>query len=275
MQIPRLQLFELEDQPWFPAPVRDLATDYLRFMQTRFELHHPAAALLGEAVRATASERVVDLCSGGGGPVPALSRSLAAEGLEVDYVLTDRFPNGKAFRRIVDEHPSSISFVAEPVDARAVPAQLTGFRTLFNAFHHFAPDDARAVLRDAARSGQPIGVFEIPDRALPMILSMLLLTPWLVLLATPCIRPFTWARFLCTYMVPLVPLTCWWDGVVSQLRAYTPAELERLAESVGVESYRWRAGKVALSSGPGSLTYLIGYPGGIDSDGPVLRRGVA
>ena len=30
-------------------------------------------------------------------------------------------------------------------------------------------------------------------------------------------------RMLWTYPVPLVPLTCWWDGIVSQLRAYTPA----------------------------------------------------
>ena len=29
MGIPRLQLFELEDQAWFPGVVRDQATDYL------------------------------------------------------------------------------------------------------------------------------------------------------------------------------------------------------------------------------------------------------
>ena len=39
--LPRLQLFELEDFPWFPRAIRDLATDYLHFMETRFNLHQP------------------------------------------------------------------------------------------------------------------------------------------------------------------------------------------------------------------------------------------
>lgn len=46
MPIPRVQLFELEDQPWFPAAIRDHATDYLHFMQTKFSLHQPALGLL-------------------------------------------------------------------------------------------------------------------------------------------------------------------------------------------------------------------------------------
>lgn len=36
MPLPRLQLFELEDLTWFPHTIRDLATDYLHFMETRF-----------------------------------------------------------------------------------------------------------------------------------------------------------------------------------------------------------------------------------------------
>ena len=268
MPIPRLHLFELEDQPWFPAIVRDLATDYLHFMQARFELHRPVAALLSEALRTTRSERVIDLCSGGSGPVPALRTALAADGLQVQFTLTDRFPNTAAFRRRVAETDGGISFVEEPVDARSVPGTLTGFRTLFNAFHHFRPADAVAVLRDAARAGQPIGIFEIPERGLRTLLPMLLLTPLLVLLATPLIRPFTGSRLLWTYVLPLVPLTCWWDGIVSQLRAYTPAELERLAQAAEADNYHWSAGKVPISSTPGSLTYLLGYPAGVDDSHP-------
>ena len=272
MTIPRLHLFELEDQPWFPALVRDLATDYLEFTQARFELHRPAARLLGEALRATGSTTVIDLGSGGGGPVSAICRALTAEGLDVAFTLTDRFPNVAAFRRRAAECPGRLGFAPDPVDARAVPPSLRGFRTLFNAYHHFRPEDASEVLRDAARAGQPIGVFEIPERTLPMLLPMLVLTPLLVLLATPFIRPLTWPRLLCTYAVPLVPLTCWWDGVVSQLRAYTPEELERLAKSAGVENYRWTAGRVPLGSAPGGLTYLLGSPMPPERDSSVTRE---
>ncbi len=63
-----------------------------------------------------------------------------------------------------------------------------GFRTLFNSFHHFTPDDARAILRGAVGARQPIAVFEIPERKLSVVLSTLL-APFMVLLATPFIRP--------------------------------------------------------------------------------------
>ena len=46
-----------------------------------------------------------------------------------------------------------------------MPDELGGFRTLFNAFHHFPPERARAILEDAVHKGQGIGVFEFtrPD----------------------------------------------------------------------------------------------------------------
>src|SRR5205823_4226357 len=127
--------------------------------------------------------------------------------------------------------------------------------------HHFRPDDAVAILKNAAQAGQPIGIFEISDRSLRTLVPMLLLTPLMVLLATPFIRPFRWRRLFWTYVLPLVPLTCWWDGIVSQLRAYRPEELEELARAVGETTYCWQAGQVPIVSTPGCLTYLIGYPG--------------
>src|SRR5262249_50295972 len=144
-------------QPWFPAVVRDLATDYLHYIETTCALHRPVVELLADALRTTKVDRVVDLCSGGAGPIPALHRDLAAAGLNVRFTLTDRFPNIPAFQHTAEDPAATIEYVAEPVDARAVPAWLTGFRTMFNAFHHFHPEDAVAVLRDAAQAAQPIG----------------------------------------------------------------------------------------------------------------------
>jgi hypothetical protein len=48
----------------------------------------------------------------------------------------------------------------------SVPGTLTGLRSVFNAFHHFNPREARAVLESAVQAWQPIGIFEIPERSL-------------------------------------------------------------------------------------------------------------
>src|SRR5580704_164595 len=70
------------------------------------------------------------------------------------------------------------------------------------------------------------------------------------------IKPFRWKRLLWTYLIPLVPLMCCWDGVISQLRAYTIAELSELTQ--GLEDYEWSAGNTPIDGQPGHLTYLLG-----------------
>ena len=258
---PRLHLFEFEDQPWFPALVRDLATDYLRFVQSALRLDRPIIPVLAAALRASEARQIVDLCSGGGGPAFSLQRALTAAGVPAHITLTDRFPNRRAFQQTAEASRGQISFVTESVDARSVPPRLKGFRTIFNSFHHFGPSDARRVLRDAVHAGQPIAVFEYPERSALIILLTSCLTPFLVALATPFIRPFRWSRLLFTYVLPFVPLICWWDGVVSHLRAYTVDELMSLAADPAFASYHWRAGQIALAKSPGHLTYLLGFPG--------------
>ena len=89
MPIPRLQLFELEDFPWFPSTIRDLATDYLHFMETRFALHKPVIPLLRDILQQSKAAGIVDLCSGGGGPVPAAREALRECGMAVSYTHLD------------------------------------------------------------------------------------------------------------------------------------------------------------------------------------------
>jgi hypothetical protein len=257
--IPRFHLFELEDQPWFPATIRDLATDYLRFVESKAGLHRPVVPLLADALRESKATRVIDLCAGGGGPVLALRSGLVREGVDVPFLLTDKYPNLPAFEALAAKD-GGIKGHSASVDATNVPRELAGFRTIFNAFHHFKPVDARAVLRSAVDARQPIGVFEIPERTIAMVLTTVIIVPFMVLLTAPLIRPFRWERLLFTYLIPLVPLTCLWDGFVSMLRAYTPEELEDLAASFGNVGYTWKAGQVKLDRSMAHLTYLIGLP---------------
>ena len=260
MTFPRLHLFELEDQTWLPTIVRDQATNYLRFIQAAFRLHRPIVPVLAEALRATGSQQIVDLCSGGGGPILEIHRALSAAGLETRIILTDRFPNLRAFQQIEGVSSGQISFVRESVDARSVPATLIGLRTIFNSFHHFDETDAKNILGDAVKAKQPVAIFEYPERTVLIVLLTAILTPLMIIIATPFIRPFRWSRLFLTYVLPFVPLTCWWDGIISQIRAYTVAELQSLAVDAGCSSYDWRAGRIPLANSLGHLTYLLGYP---------------
>ena len=253
----RLHLIELEDQPWFPRVVRDLATDYLQFIQTSLRLDRAIAPTVRQAMTQSGVTEIVDLCSGGSGPLLMLVKDLAAAGVPVHATLTDLFPNVPAFEAAAAASGGRIAFVTSPVDARAVPAALPGLRTIFNGFHHFRPSDARAVLHAAAAARQPIAIFEVSDRTMKALVSVLL-TPLAVWIATPFMRPFRWRRLLLTYPLPLVPMTCLWDGVVSQLRAYTADELLRMG--AGAPGMRWEAGHIPIARGRARMTFLVGIP---------------
>ncbi len=240
----RLHLVEIHDLPGCPPSLRDALTDFLAFSINLAGAYDPAGPLLRRAVARSGARRIVDLCSGAGGPW----RRLAAE-VGVPVLLTDLYPHqGGA---------GAFELHRAPVDARAVPEQLDGFRTIFTAFHHFAPNEARAILADAVRHGQGIGVFEIARRA-PREIGIIAFT-WLgVLLAAPFVRPWRWSRLLWTYLPPALPLAGTFDGVVSCLRTYTKAELAELVR--GLDGYDWEIGDFRAGWSPLRGTYLIGVP---------------
>lgn len=192
--------------------------------------------------------RIVDLASGGTGPLlPALA------GQDVEVVCTDWFPSRRA-AELVARHRPSARYLATPVDAAAVPRSLTGLRTVINALHHFSDDDARAVLTDASRAGQPIVVVELLNRHW-RDLAMTCVIPLGVLAVMPFVRPSLGA-LLATYVVPLVPMMVGFDGVVSCLRARRAREL--LALTTGLDGLAWRVS--TEKAGLIDLTVLVGVP---------------
>ena len=257
----RLHLFEWEDQSWFPKVFRNFITDHLVFHMKR--LYMPVAPILADRMRETGYTNIVDLCSGGGGPLEVLAPK-CAEGLnvEVGVTLTDLFPNLEAFKQAQEASDGVINFRSESISAMDCPEELEGFRTIFTALHHFRPEDVSRILSDAANKGVPIGVFEFNERnfvnatvsPLAALLSSFLITPFL--------GHMTLSRFVFTYVIPIAPLFFAWDGFVSSLRAYSPKELDAITCQIDSTGYNWDSGKISAVGhiGPYNITYLFGIP---------------
>jgi hypothetical protein len=255
---PRLHLFEFMDLDWFPRLLRNHATDYLETISTRLGVFDSAAEVLARGLRASGSNELLDLGSGGCGPMPRLRGLLEAQhGLKALLVLSDKFPNAHARER-ASAYGAGVTFLERSVDAMQVPPDLRGMRTLVNALHHFRPEQARGVLADAQAKGVPIAIFEMLHRTPVGVLSTLLV-PLFVLLLTPLIRPLTPLRLLFTYVVPLTPLFIFWDGLVSTLRMYNQTELRAMTDSLAREGYTWEVGEVRRPGKP-TVTYVLGLP---------------
>lgn len=255
-----MRLFEFEDLSWFPNFLRESMTDYLRFILNAVNFYYPATTVIREGLQNAESFRVVDLCSGGGGATKVVQKNFYdAYNLSLPVILTDKFPNVSAYRLLKHGSNGDIDFVANSVDAMNVPADLTGLRTIFSAFHHFNNNQAKLVLQNAVKARQPIAVFDGGDKNIFTVLGITILHPLVFFLFTPFFRPFRFSRIIFTYLVPLIPLFTIWDGIVSVIRLYRPAELLTIANSIDGNLFTWKAGNLKNKFGM-KVTYLLGYP---------------
>src|SRR5262249_25285944 len=157
-------------------------------------LYGPAVPKLKEVLERLKCRSLIDLCSGGTGPILKIQQQLESkENYSVQITLTDKFPNIEAFQQANTASRNSIKYIETSVDATDVPAHLRGFRTLFTSFHHFEADTARKILLDAVHKKEGIGVFEFTERSFPAFISIFL-SPIFVLLTTFFIKPFGWKR---------------------------------------------------------------------------------
>ena len=85
-----------------------------------------------------------------------------------------------------------------------------------------------------------------------------LTTPAIV--TTLFIRPFRWGRLVFTYLIPILPLLCLWDGIVSCLRSYSARELRELVRDLESDDYAWDVGELRFPGTPVTVAYLMGWP---------------
>lgn len=255
----RFNFSEIHEQPWFPKTLRDDVTDALQCILSVGNVYQPVASRLGRALHATGTVRLVDLCSGAGGPWTWLRLTLDHQNKgHLEIRLTDKYPNISAFERAEVTSRGQISYCTESIDAARIPARLDGFRTMFTSFHHFPPNEAAAIIQNAVDNRQGIGVFEAPTRR-PLTILLTFLVPFLALLMAPFIRPFRLSRLVWTYLFPVIPFVLWFDGLLSCLRAYSPAELSALISGLEMNNYKWEVGEETGWLAP--VTYMLGYPG--------------
>lgn len=259
----RLHLLELHEQTWYPSALRALFQSGLGRSLSLIDAFGSFIGPLRRFLEKTRPRAVLDLCSGSGeATVAAWSRTLPAlpEGERPRVVLSDLFPHLERYVSLKAVHDGWLDFAEEPVDAARPPAWAPRVRTFFNSFHHFPPETARAILADAAREADGIAIYEIAERSVKHMLGNLLVLPFASAFLTAFVlRPFRLRNLVFGLLVPVIPLTAVVDGVVSNLRSYTPAELDEMTRSLGDLGFDWEIGRLDVPRSSSKATYLLGW----------------
>ena len=61
----------------------------------------------------------------------------------------------------------------------------------------------------------------------------------------------------------MIPFVLFFDGLISCLRAYSPAELQEMTKGLATGDYRWEIGEKSGGLLPLRITYLVGCPGSV------------
>jgi hypothetical protein len=260
--VKRIHLFEFEDFPWFPGWLRDCMTRYIAAFHVAFGTKTLIAGLVARALAHSPERRVLDLCSGGSGPMLDVVRALETEhgDKDVSLTLSDLYPNRFQAAYINGLGNPRIRYALEPIDAANVPEGECGVRTMICSLHHMRPETARRILRDAQQRKQPFVAFELSDNGPPVALFWLAI-PFAFIMTffiTPLVRPMTWQQLVFTYLVPVIPLFIAWDGAVSNARTYTVGDMEELVAPLRADGYRWEIG--TFEGRGGRKAWLLGLP---------------
>lgn len=254
--MPRVNLPELMDQPWCPTPIREEITSSLRHMESLFDPFRVIVPRVGELLALSETRRVVDLCSGAGGPAIDVARHLRDRGDPAELVLTDLYPN----RAAAEADRAGHRWWPTPVDAARVPEGLVGVRTVFNALHHLDPEVVVGVLRDAALNRAPFLSVEVVHRSPRGVIH----TTAIGVGAWPLswLRPWTARTLMLCAVFPVVPLVLVWEGFASCMRSYGEDELVRLAREASVPGYQFTVGRTPTWVPAMSLRWVEGRPVG-------------
>ncbi len=259
----RLHLFEFTDLDSVPDFMKFQIAELIELIDENSPTLETAMDKLMGVLAQNKERELTELAAGSG---RTLIRSMAGnfeQGKLDKLVISDYYPQVDQYRQLAKKYPF-VSYSEKSIDARHVPPDLKGARVIIRSFHHFKPEDAKAILKSAYDARSIIAIFETPERSARWIFFISLIPSFILsLIMTARIRPFRWYHLLFTYIIPIVPLMFCWDNVVSGLRAYTVPELKSMVADMNSADYQWDIGILPNKNPKHAIPriyYLIGSP---------------
>lgn len=255
----RIKTKEIHENARCPELFRDSLTEFLSIIWT-VGVYRQAIEKISLIAKAVGVRYIVDLCSGAGDYIPSMLKQIKADDPKSSIVIykTDLYPNKKFF---ASDDPQ-IEYFREPLKADCAFSKFDALFCMFSALHHFDEPDLLKIFCRAARNGKCFAFFDISQRRLFTDIIPNIFLPGMLWLSAPFFKHFTWKHFVFIYLVPLIPLTVFVDGVLSRMRAYRQGELEALLKRVRKRypDFHVAVTEYQMLGGVQKITEITGYP---------------
>lgn len=264
----RIQLFEFEDQSWFPDSMRSSITKLIKVLLRLTGLAESASHLVKSKLKELNTQQLVDLGSGAGGVMIDVYQKLKEDDelKNIRLTLTDLYPNQSVIKNINELGDPNLKYLSRPVDATKLAEAPEGLKTIFNAFHHLPNDKAQSVLQSCVKNNSPILIYEMARNNIPLLIWWLSLPVSLVILIvmvlfmTPFVKQLTVKQIFFTYVIPIIPITYAWDGQASFPRTYALSDFDELLKDVDQSNYKFEIKILKNKRGQTHGYYVFGRP---------------
>ncbi|MDA3969823.1 MAG: hypothetical protein PF442_00565, partial [Desulfobulbaceae bacterium] len=166
--------------------------------------------------------------------------------------ISDLLPMVRVMAETCNRYPDLMTPIHHPVDIRNPSvAPDHDMRMVLSAFHHFDRELAATFLHDAREQKVAVFIAEPFTRSLKAFLPLFL--HGFTSLARNGIfsTKMRLAKFIFTFLIPLIPLCLLWDGLVSMMRMYTEEEFMEMVAALpeSDQSYQWQYEEVQVPLG--------------------------
>jgi len=136
--------------------MREAYLDCFTFVHRTYQPYYRLARTIAEWSGDT--NKILDLGSGGAEHVFALLQAYKKLGIAPpQFVLSDLYPNVDAYAKLQKKFgDNAVTYINYPVSALNIEGTDIRYWSIFTAFHHFAPADARQLLQQLFLKGDGV-----------------------------------------------------------------------------------------------------------------------
>lgn len=239
-------LKELEDYPWFPSYLRKMQLEYVGWISVQLKLYKPILELLSKFP----SNKWTDLASGSGWPAFYLQKNAS---YQIHYTLSDLYPDS-----VSKEVKKQMEVELEPVNLIAFQPQTGKQYSIFNAFHHFTSEQQKQFIKKMKEARASCIISEVLEPTWICFLQVTIAAFIVQPLTVWAIKPFSIARIIATYLIPIQLITVAWDGWLSVLKSKTVNQYIELLSDFTDHQYSIEIKRIQQLQG--NLIIIIAQP---------------
>ena len=256
--IPRCEIPEFADLNCVPKLYKYHVQETLLFTYESVPsfVFSPVAAHFSKFINKVDVKNVTMLAAGAGGPAYRLQKTLAKNGIQLKFTLSDLEPNSAP---TLNRKNNQIHYISTPTDA--IHYQSSSHNELIlmcGCFHHFSPAMAKSLLQNLKTQKLPVYILELSARTVPHILYYFLFWP-IVFLVAPFTKPFRWSRIIFAWLLPIFSIMYVADGLISCLKTYSKNEFLAIAHSSNDNDYNWELQDFKFLAGLIHIRCYVGY----------------